>query len=42
MTMSLLRRGRVTVVAFLGGTVVKLTLGLLMIGLFLLKITQAS
>lgn len=37
-----IRRGRVTVVAFLGGTVVKLTLGLLMIGLFLLKITQAS
>ena len=33
------RRGRVTVVAFLGGTIVKLTLGLLMIGLFLLKIT---
>jgi uncharacterized protein YqgC (DUF456 family) len=36
------RRGRVTVVAFLGGTVVKLTLGLLMIGLFFLRITGRS
>lgn len=34
-----IRRGRVTIVAFIGGTVVKLTLGLLMIGLFLLRVS---